>query len=148
MRKWLLLAATFFFGGVLVATEVEARRLGGGGSVGTQRNVTAPPAQTPAKPAQQTAAQGQQQGAAQAAPAGSRWGGILGGLLWRDVDFLHVYHEKGRRRRIEDDVVRLLGVGVVERAIGGLPAHDSDPFFPKARPITAPLKIGWLAMMS
>ena len=80
MRKWLLLAATIFFGGVLVATEVEARRLGGGRTVGTQRNVTAPPAQTPAQPAQQQAAQGQQQGAAQAAPAGSRWGGILGGL--------------------------------------------------------------------
>ena len=81
MRKWLLLAATFFFGGVLVATEVEARRLGGGRTVGTQRNVTAPPAQTPAQPAQQQATQGQQQGAAQAAPApaGSRWGGILGG---------------------------------------------------------------------
>jgi predicted lipid-binding transport protein (Tim44 family) len=60
-----------------VATEADAKRLGGGRSVGTQRNVT--PA--PAKPAQQQAAP-QQQGA-QPAQQGSRWGmlgGILGGL--------------------------------------------------------------------
>jgi len=61
-------------GAVLVATDADARRLGGGRSVGAQRSVTAPPASTPAKPAQQ-------QAAPQAQP--SRWGmlgGILGGL--------------------------------------------------------------------
>jgi predicted lipid-binding transport protein (Tim44 family) len=81
MSKWLLTAAIAFFSAAMVATDVEARRLGGGRNAGTQRNVTAPPAQTPAKPAQQQA-QGQQQGAQQAAPAstGSRWAGILGGL--------------------------------------------------------------------
>jgi predicted lipid-binding transport protein (Tim44 family) len=81
MSKWLLTAAIIGLGGVIVATDVEARRLGGGRNVGAQRNVTAPPAQTPAKPAQQQAAQGQQ-GAQQAAPAsaGSRWLPILGGL--------------------------------------------------------------------
>jgi predicted lipid-binding transport protein (Tim44 family) len=79
MRKWILLAAVFLVGGAFIATEVEARRLGGGRTVGTQRNVTAPPAQTPAKPTQQAAPNQQQPG--QAAPAaGSRWGGILGGL--------------------------------------------------------------------
>jgi predicted lipid-binding transport protein (Tim44 family) len=65
-------------GATLVATEVDAKRLGGGRSVGTQRNVT--PA--PAKPAQQQTAPQQQQGA-QPAQQGSRWGmlgGILGGL--------------------------------------------------------------------
>jgi predicted lipid-binding transport protein (Tim44 family) len=82
MSKWLLAAAILGLGGVLVATDVEARRIGGGRNVGAQRNLTAPPAQTPAKPAQQQAAQGQQQGAQQAAPAsaGSRWLPILGGL--------------------------------------------------------------------
>jgi predicted lipid-binding transport protein (Tim44 family) len=82
MSKWLLTAAILVFGGVFMATEVEARRIGGARSVGAQRNVTAPPAQTPAKPAQQQAAQGTQQGAQQAAPAsaGSRWFPILGGL--------------------------------------------------------------------
>jgi predicted lipid-binding transport protein (Tim44 family) len=78
MSKWLLILAVTVFSSVLVATDAEARRFGGGRSVGTQRNVTAPPA----KPAQQQQAnQGQQQGQ-QAAPAasGSRWGGILGGL--------------------------------------------------------------------
>jgi predicted lipid-binding transport protein (Tim44 family) len=81
MRKWLLMLAVTVFGGAFVATEVEARRLGGGRNIGAQRNVTTPPQQTPAKPAQQQA-QGQQQGAQQAAPAqtGSRWMPILGGL--------------------------------------------------------------------
>ena len=81
MRKWLLVLAVSVFGGVFIATEVEARRLGGGRNMGAQRNVTTPPQQTPAKPAQQQA-QGQQQGAQQAAPAqsGSRWMPILGGL--------------------------------------------------------------------
>jgi predicted lipid-binding transport protein (Tim44 family) len=80
MSKWLLAVGIVLLGGALVAPDAEARRIGGGRSVGTQRNVTAPPAQTPAKPAQQAAPT--QQGAQQAAPAsaGSRWGGILGGL--------------------------------------------------------------------
>jgi len=82
MSKWLLTAAIIGLGGAVVATDVEARRIGGGRTIGAQRNVTTPPAQTPAKPAQQQAAQGQQQGAQQAAPAstGSRWAPILGGL--------------------------------------------------------------------
>ena len=80
MRKWLLAATIIGLGGIFVATEVEARRIGGGRTVGAQRNVTAPPAQTPAKPAQQQNAQGQQQGAQPAAPARTPWGGILGGL--------------------------------------------------------------------
>ena len=81
MRKWFLVLAVTVFGSAFIATEVEARRLGGGRNMGAQRNVTTPPQQTPAKPAQQQA-QGQQQGAQQAAPAqgGSRWMPILGGL--------------------------------------------------------------------
>src|SRR5918992_6139151 len=82
MRKWLLAVAILGLGGILVATDVEARRFGGGRNIGAQRNVTAPPAQTPAKPAQQQQATQGQQGAQQAAPAntGSRWLPILGGL--------------------------------------------------------------------
>jgi predicted lipid-binding transport protein (Tim44 family) len=78
MRKLILTLSVFLVGTAMVATDAEARRLGGGRSVGVQRNVTAPPAQTPAKPAQAQQAQGQQQ----AAPAqqGSKWG-MLGGLL-------------------------------------------------------------------
>jgi predicted lipid-binding transport protein (Tim44 family) len=74
MRKWLLGICLLICGAVVVATDADARRLGGGRSVGAQRSVTAPPASTPAKPAQQ-------QAAPQAQP--SRWGmlgGILGGL--------------------------------------------------------------------
>jgi len=79
MSKWLLTAVIIGFGGIFVATEVEARRIGGGRNIGAQRNVTAPPAQTPAK--QQQAAPAQQQ-PGQAAPAAARtpWAGILGGL--------------------------------------------------------------------
>ena len=78
MRKVILMLSVFVLGSALVAADADAGRLGGGRSVGAQRNVTAPPAQNAGKPAQ---AQGQQQ----AAPAqqGSRWGmlgGILGGL--------------------------------------------------------------------
>ena len=78
MSKWLLAATIIGLGGIMAATDAEARRLGGGRTVGTQRNVTAPPpAQTPAK----QAAPAQQQ-TPQAAPAqtGSRWAPILGGL--------------------------------------------------------------------
>ena len=46
MSKWLLTAAVIGLGGVIVATDVEARRLGGGRNIGAQRNVTAPPAQS------------------------------------------------------------------------------------------------------
>ena len=77
MSKWLLTAAIIGFGTALVATDVEARRFGGGRNIGAQRNVTTPP------PAKQQATQSQQQqGAQQAAPAstGSRWMPILGGL--------------------------------------------------------------------
>ena len=79
MSKWLLAVAILGLGGILVATDVEARRFGGGRNIGAQRNVTAPPAQTPAK----QAAPAQQQNPGQAAPAaagGSRWAPILGGL--------------------------------------------------------------------
>jgi len=78
MSKWLLGIAILVLGGVLAATDVEARRLGGGRNIGAQRNVTTPPAQTPARPAQQQAAPAQQPAAP--ASAASRWGPILGGL--------------------------------------------------------------------
>jgi predicted lipid-binding transport protein (Tim44 family) len=81
MSKWVLMLCASVLGAVVVATDADAARLGGGRSVGAQRSVTTPPASTPAKPAQQQAAPGQQQ--PQAAQQGSRWGmlgGVLGGL--------------------------------------------------------------------
>ena len=78
MGKWLIGICIALLGGVLVVTDADARRLGGGRSVGAQRSVT--PA--PAKPAQQAAPkQSPQAQQPQAQP--SRWGmlgGILGGL--------------------------------------------------------------------
>jgi predicted lipid-binding transport protein (Tim44 family) len=81
MGRWLMGICIALAAGAMVATDADAKRLGGGRSVGTQRSVTAPPASTPAKPAQQAAPQ--QQGAQAAQPQPSRWGmlgGILGGL--------------------------------------------------------------------
>jgi predicted lipid-binding transport protein (Tim44 family) len=80
MSKWLLAVTILGLGGILVATDVEARRFGGGRNIGAQRNVTAPPAQTPARPAQQQAAPAQQPATQTAPNAGSRWLPILGGL--------------------------------------------------------------------
>lgn len=86
MSKWILALSIAVFGVSFVASEADAaKRMGGGKSIGTQRNVTAPPSK--AAPAQQGAQQaapaqgtpGQPNPAAAASPA-SKWGGILGGL--------------------------------------------------------------------
>ena len=64
---------------VFAVTEADAaKRLGGGNSVGTQRNVTSAPAATPAKPAQ--AQQAAPAAAAQPASGLSKWAPLLGGL--------------------------------------------------------------------
>ena len=82
MSKWLLAITLSLLGAMLVATDADAKRMGGGRSIGTQRSITnAPPASTPARPAQPQAAP--QNGAAQQpAPASglSRWLPMLGGL--------------------------------------------------------------------
>jgi predicted lipid-binding transport protein (Tim44 family) len=72
-KGWLGVAAVLL--GVAIAMpDAEARRLGGGRSLGVQRNVTAPPAAVPAKPVQAAPA------AAGAASTGSKWAPVLGGL--------------------------------------------------------------------
>jgi predicted lipid-binding transport protein (Tim44 family) len=76
MRKWLLALFLVSLGGLVAVHDAEARRLGGGRSIGAQRSVTAPPA----KPAPQQAAPQQGQNPPATPQAGSRWGGILGGL--------------------------------------------------------------------
>jgi predicted lipid-binding transport protein (Tim44 family) len=77
MGKWLLAFSLMFLGALMAAQDADARRLGGGRSLGAQRSVTAPPA----KPVSPQAAPQKAQGTQPAAPqAGSRWGGILGGL--------------------------------------------------------------------
>jgi predicted lipid-binding transport protein (Tim44 family) len=80
MKNFLIGVCAALIGAVLVVNDVEAKRLGGGRSVGTQRSVTSTPAAaSPAKPAQQQAAPGAQQPAP--APTGlSRWLPMLGGL--------------------------------------------------------------------
>lgn len=76
MSKWLLALFAVVLGTVFAVPDVEARRFGGARSLGAQRNVTPPPA----RPAQQQQAAPAKQGQQQAAPAGSKWGPILGGL--------------------------------------------------------------------
>jgi len=82
MKKLMLGISTVLLCVAFVATDAEARRLGGARSLGAQRNVTsAPPAAAPAKPAQQ-AAPAAAPAAAQPQPATglARWAPMLGGL--------------------------------------------------------------------
>lgn len=88
MLRIVLGSAIALLGAALVATDVEAKRLGGGRSVGVQKNVAQARPATPPRQAQQ-AAPAQQQVAAQnasaaqpaaAANSGSRWLPLLGGL--------------------------------------------------------------------
>jgi predicted lipid-binding transport protein (Tim44 family) len=72
-KGWLGVAAVLL-GLAIAMPDAEARRLGGGRSLGVQRNVTAPPAAVPAKPVQAATA------AAGAASTGSKWAPVLGGL--------------------------------------------------------------------
>lgn len=84
--KVLISAFALFFGLAMVGAEAEAaKRLGGGKSMGTQRNMTqqaAPkaPAQQQQQQAQQAGAPAQQPAAAAAQPAGNKWLGPLAGL--------------------------------------------------------------------
>lgn len=86
MKKLLLGFAAVLLSAAFVATEADAaKRLGGGGSVGAQRNVTSAPSSAPAKPAQQQqAAPAGKQAAPAAAPAPAsgfaKWAPLLGGL--------------------------------------------------------------------
>ena len=84
MKKLVLGFVVAFLSVAFVATDADAaKRLGGGGNVGAQRNITsAPPAAVPAKPAQQTAAPAAAPAAGQPAAASgmSRWMPLLGGL--------------------------------------------------------------------
>jgi predicted lipid-binding transport protein (Tim44 family) len=83
MKKLLLGISVALLCVAFVASEAEARRLGGARAVGTQRSISnAPPAASPAKPAQaQQMQQSAAPGAAQPAASGmSKWGPLLGGL--------------------------------------------------------------------
>ena len=84
MKKVLLGFAAALVCAAFVATDADAKRLGGARSLGAQRSITnAPPASAPAKPAQQQAAPaGQPAPASVPQPAGgmAKWGPLLGGL--------------------------------------------------------------------
>jgi predicted lipid-binding transport protein (Tim44 family) len=79
MSKWILAAFALFLGVAWIIPDAEARRLGGARSIGAQRNVTTPPAATPAKPAQQQAGAAAP-AAAKPAAGLAKWFPLLGGL--------------------------------------------------------------------
>ena len=54
MKKLLLAVCGLVIGAAMVVTDVDAKKLGGGRSMGAQRNVT-PPASAPVRPGQQAA---------------------------------------------------------------------------------------------
>src|SRR4051812_29485216 len=78
MKQLLIGLCAVLIGAVVFAGDVEAKRLGGGRSVGTQRSVTPPPASTPSQQQAPQAAPGAQQ--AQPQSGFSRWLPMLGGL--------------------------------------------------------------------
>lgn len=84
LNKFALGLATVFLCVAFAATEAEAaKRLGGGRTIGAQRNITsAPPAAAPAKPAQAAGQSAAAPAAAQPQPASgfARWAPLLGGL--------------------------------------------------------------------
>src|SRR6185369_15147640 len=84
MKKLVLGFAAALLCAAFVVTDADAgKRLGGGGSVGAQRNISStPPSAVPAKPAQQQAAPAAAPAAAQPQPASgfARWAPMLGGL--------------------------------------------------------------------
>ena len=92
MKTWLISALVLALSTTLVTTDADAKRLGGGKSTGTQRNMpertspTAPPANQPAQapaaaPGQQAAAPAAAAAPGAAAAAGKRsWLGPIAGL--------------------------------------------------------------------
>jgi predicted lipid-binding transport protein (Tim44 family) len=85
MKKWSLLVLTLMAATTFLAAEIaDAKRLGGGRSLGTQRQATpapTPPAASPAAPTAPTQAMAPKPGQpAPAASGASRWLGPLAGL--------------------------------------------------------------------
>lgn len=79
MKRFAILLALVLTSMTLLATSAEARRFGGGSSIGKQRTMSAPPQKAPA-PAATPAPGTPAQPAAAPQPAGNRWLGPLAGL--------------------------------------------------------------------
>jgi predicted lipid-binding transport protein (Tim44 family) len=79
MKRFAILLTIVLTSLTLLATSAEARRFGGGSSIGKQRTMSAPPAKAPA-PAAAPAPGTPAQPAAAPQPSGNRWLGPLAGL--------------------------------------------------------------------
>ena len=82
MKSWILALSMAVMGGGMAPLDVEAKRLGGGGTSGMQRSLPArsTPDATPAKPAQASPAAPATAGAAPAAAPKRSWMGPIAGL--------------------------------------------------------------------
>jgi predicted lipid-binding transport protein (Tim44 family) len=141
---WLIGFCMALVAGVMVATDADAKRLGGGRSIGAQRSVTPPPA----KPAQQAAPKQGTQAQPQAQP--SRWGmlggilaglglgalagyflggnGIMGILMLALLALAVVFLVRGlARRRVEQPPVQLAGMNETVQAPAPMQASANAP---------------------
>jgi predicted lipid-binding transport protein (Tim44 family) len=82
MKKLVLGFAVALISAAFIATDADAKRLGGSRSIGSQRSISsAPPSAAPARPAQQAAPEAAPAGAQpQPASGFARWAPLLGGL--------------------------------------------------------------------
>lgn len=80
MKRIFLSLAALVLGAGLAVGEANAKKMGGGKNLGTQRNVTSAPPATPPRNAQQAAPATQAAAGAPAQSGLSRWAPMLGGL--------------------------------------------------------------------
>jgi predicted lipid-binding transport protein (Tim44 family) len=139
MNRLFLGVAIAFLGVALVATDADARRLGGARSIGVQKNITrAQPATPPARQVQPSAPAAQPGAVPASAASASKWLPIFGGLAVGGM-FGALFSGGGLSGLL---VIALLVLGAVmvfrmlgrQRAAGAAPlqyaAHASQGHYP------------------
>jgi predicted lipid-binding transport protein (Tim44 family) len=151
MKRFLIFFTIVLTSLALFAANAEARRFGGGGSIGTQRTMSAPPQKAPAAaPAPSTPAQP----AATPQPAGNRWLGPLAGLaIGAGLGALFAHFGMGEGMgtflMIMLGVMAVFFVFSLMRRKAGQPAmqYAGAPFTP-AEPVQQPLSGSTAASVS
>lgn len=131
--KKLLAVLIALFGLAMVTVEADARRMGGGKSIGTQRSVQ----QAPKAPAQQQTAQPAGTPAqAPAAATGNKWLGPLAGLAM-GAGLMALFMNNGLAGGLAGLllIAAIVGIGVmVFRALRGRPAEAPMQYAGSAQP--------------